>query len=306
MSLMFNDEFVSLGTFHDEAEQLAEKAYTTETFHYRVIVNLNEPFRTAVSMILVKNQLGACLPYEVGDTKKALEEFHKDFLVDLNGGMTTTSAFYALARADRILNTDHPEVRWCINPSLLDDVYVRFDDYNFFLIPLKESGFLSSSRIYLSTQRNTLLADVPPMTYEDHPITKKFFGEKSQINGCKTPSICMIVPPAEQADDILPSVYIHGTRIPENGYFPILYGVKPSTFEEHKFICYFSYRKYENPNADLADRIIDRFGLRHLVPDCDSLVTWQDVSSAVNFYLEGYEAGRSAVLRANKADELAE
>lgn len=324
MSLPFSEDFSALGSFETDAIELLTRAFTTETFHYRVIVNLEDPFRTAVDVTVVTNRLGACLAFEdVQDAKSAVERFTDQFTFGSSGKIGPVNAFCTLALfrdgfQTENMNTDHPETRWCIDPRLLEKADAVFDDHSFFLIPLdfilqnrnESTGALKE--LVLSMRKNAVLSKLEVLPkYRD---ISAWLYEHYKGKNFDSPSIGFVATSAYGSKvDVFPRVYIHAKEICQDEYFPVLYGINSSWGGNYLYICYYDQRPNNKKEtigdrqtkADIIDDAIERAGFRHLFPDKKFRITWDSLALGMALFDKGYEAGHEAATRSRKADELA-
>ena len=317
MSLPFSEDFSSLGSFETDAIKLLTRAFTTETFHHRVIVNLEDPFRTAVDVTVVTNRLGARLAFEdVQDAKSAVERFTDQFTFGSSGKIGPVNAFCTLALfrdgfQTENMNTDHPETRWCIDPRLLEKADAVFDDHSFFLVPIEKAGLIRDDKPRLI---NLLLRENPRLTGLDTVYfmeqTLSFFRHK--VHEYKTPSICLATTKVGDAVDIFsdndpfPRVFIDATGIPNYGLFPVLYGLKPSRdSNEHYYYEPGELYKNVDPVMVRINHTMRMLGLKVFDVDPSSVIDWKTLAVALKLYSEGYEARHEAATRSRKADELA-
>ena len=334
MSLLFDKQyFENRGSFEEDIAELFEKATTTETFHYRVIVNLENPFKTAVDVAVVTNELGARMIFK-DNTKGSLmaaTAFHTQFFYSPPERTGLANVFYSAAlmvgnrtqTADGETsidipagkNTDHPEIRWCIDPRLLDQASYKKDDRSFLLIPIEKAGLVKNAGspylINLSSYENNLLKNVVATDFDGNKFFSRAFQDLKMIRDkiAPKPSICLVATACDDLyseNDPFPRIFIHAEEIPFCGLFPALYGLEAAQNENYQYTCApGKERKPADPAMEHAKHAMRMLGLTRLSANPNSIIDWKNLASAMKLYSEGYEAGRDAAIRSRKADELA-
>ena len=310
LSLQFSDDYLTFGSFEKDVLTLLEKARTTETIHYRVIVDLKNPFTAAVDVTVVKNQLGARVAFEgIKDANEAAGVFQAHFAYGSFGKTDSIRAFYTLSMLEKKpKNTDHPGIYWCIDPSLLEQACYKQGRYSFFLVPIEKCGFIRDETalcpgINLSLEENSMLTDIPSLLGMQDEIQsfRKVYQSGEITSG---PSICLIV---FDNGSMFQDVFVHANGIPGIGYFPVLYGLKISQGDdEHNYYCTPGNNEWNNPRGILiAKRLIKTMHAQFMSTSEQSIMDWEGLVTAMRMYQSGYDDGHDAATRSHMADELA-
>ena len=316
MAITFPEGFISEGSFEREAMALAKKARTTETYHFRVIVNSEDPFKNPTDVTVVTNQLGARIAYE-GERNycDALVKFYAEFDYNSHEKTSPANIFYLLASASDdnpfLHNVDHPSIEYYVDPSLLEKAYYKVDRYSFFLVPLEKTDLLrviehSPCRsLNLSLSESSMLSNIPTMEEGFGSEIQSFRKYVAKNGNITSPSICLIAIDDARHGGPFPQVFIYAKPVRTEGYFPVLFGLK-SVKENGQYLCVPGRKKVNFVGeTDLVKHAVRKLGIHYMAADKKSVMDWKELLATLEFFKEGYEAGRDAAIRSRKADELA-
>ena len=188
-----------MDAFEEGIAELIKSAFTTETFHHRMITSLENPLSNLQDMTLVLNGLGQVACIETSDTEEAVNLFLNYCAGQIKSKMV--SEFFAEVRTCVSFasnNTDHNEsIGYFVDPQLLDQ---SGDRYKFLFLKLEELAEPVSEQdkkyprlLRLGTNEETALKDFPSTTDADirRMASNAFYDTSTDMQ--EPPCICIAV-----------------------------------------------------------------------------------------------------------------
>lgn len=308
--------------FESEIAELIEKAFSTETFHYRRLNALDENITRSVDeVILVRNALGDEGLYPAASLDAALSAFYEDKIRPRGEGAVKT--FYSSLLGEKKIgvgdetiavfkNTEHSEtVTYFMDRGLYSSRWGEIMKLYYFFVPIRH--FLKTSS-WGRTDLPLPLMPAPDFKFLPGELEPYAISALPKAGNVEEPSFCLFVDP-DEANGVEGTVKILAQWVDHGGYFPILYGVRPNDdqnsplgAENDQPYYHLTYGDWlENPDLgamyeNLADRMarptairaaLNYQGCRNLIYDRAGIVDWAGLNGLMNLWDMGFKTGQN-------------